>query len=295
MMRVKQNESLILMRKPSQEGATFPAWASTCYYGTMALFRAEHITVSYLRDDVQVSVLVDQSFSLEAGCIYDLTGPSGAGKSTMLRVCALMLARQRGELYLDGEPSSSFRPVDWRRRVCLVPQEPSLIPGSVRVNLVLPWMLKVNAGKKPPADEILSRLLELAQLSDVGLDRDVSQLSGGQAARVALLRAFVTTPEVLLLDEVDSALDTESACAVGQMTRALVGPRMTCLRIRHRAPDGFADGAYTLRAGNLSYAEALVPPDISACARNFSSSAYSVLGALGGYSGRSDAVEKVRR
>lgn len=260
----------------------------------MTLFRAEHIAVSYLRDGVEVPVLVDQSFSLEAGRIYDLTGPSGAGKSTMLRVCALMLARQGGELYLGGEPSSSFKPIEWRRRVCLVPQDPSLIAGSVRSNLVLPWTLKVNAGKEPPTDEVLSRLLEMAQLSDVGLDRDVSQLSGGQAARVALLRAFATAPEVLLLDEVDSALDAESACAVGRMTRALVGPRMACLRIRHRAPDGFANGAYTLRDGILSYAEASAISSVSPCAHDFDPSAYSALGALGGYGGSgSEATEKV--
>lgn len=270
-----------------------------CYYGTMTLFRAEHIAVSYLRDGAQVPVLADEGFSLEAGHLYDLVGPSGAGKSTMLRACALMLERQAGELYLDEVPSSSFKPVEWRRRVCLVPQEPSLVPGNVRANLVLPWTLKVNAGRKQPADEVLSRLLALAELPDVALTRDVSQLSGGQAARVALLRAFATAPEVLLLDEVDSALDAESACAVGRMTKALVGPRMTCLRIRHRAPDGFADGTYTLRAGELSYTENPPGSEDLPCAQGFDPAAYAALDALGGYAGSATgegaAAERVRR
>lgn len=248
------------------------------------------MSVSYERDGVAVPVLSDESFSLEAGCVYDLVGPSGAGKSTLLRACALMLARQAGELYLGGKPSSAFKPTEWRRRVCLVPQEPSLVPGSVRTNLVLPWTLKINAGQNPPSDEVLSRLLELAELTDVKLSRDVSQLSGGQVARIALLRAFATAPEVLLLDEVDSALDTDSACAVGRMTKALVGSRMACMRIRHRAEDGLANGTFTLRAGRLSYADKPLPSKDFTCAHGFDSPDYDALRELGGCGSGSDAA-----
>lgn len=222
----------------------------------MSLFRAEHIFLSYRRGGEAVPLLRDVSFALEAGSICDLVGPSGAGKSTLLRACALMMARDSGELYLDGRPSSGFKPAAWRRQVCLVPQQASLVAGTVRDNLVLPWRLKVNAGTQPPADDELARLLDAAELSDVGLSRDVSQLSGGQTARVALLRAFATRPRALLLDEVDAALDDDSALAVGRLTRSLVDERVTCLRIRHRASDGFASGTFTLADGVLSFAAA---------------------------------------
>ena len=218
----------------------------------MSLFRAEHIALSYRRGGEAVPLLRDASFSLEAGAICDLVGPSGAGKSTLLRACSLMLGRDSGELYLDGRPSSAFKPTEWRRQVCLVPQQAALVAGTVRDNLVLPWRLKVNAGTQPPADDELARLLDAAELSDVGLARDVSQLSGGQAARVALLRAFATRPRVLLLDEVDAALDDDSALAVGRLT----DERTACLRIRHRASDGFASGTFTLADGALSFAPA---------------------------------------
>ena len=62
---------------------------------------------------------------------------------------------------------------------------------------------------------------------------------------------------VLLLDEVDAALDNGSACAIGRLTKALVDERTTCVRIRHRAADGFASGTFTLRAGALTYADNL--------------------------------------
>ena len=222
----------------------------------MSLFRAEHIALSYRRGGEAVPLLRDASFSLEAGAICDLVGPSGAGKSTLLRACSLMLGRDSGELYLDGRPSSAFKPTEWRRQVCLVPQQASLVAGTVRDNLVLPWKLKVNAEMSSPSDDELACLLEAADLSEVGLARDVSRLSGGQAARVALLRAFATRPHVLLLDEVDAALDDDSALAVGRLTRSLVDERTACLRIRHRASDGFASGTFTLADGALSFAPA---------------------------------------
>ncbi|MFR3480929.1 MAG: ATP-binding cassette domain-containing protein, partial [Eggerthella lenta] len=68
----------------------------------MSLFQAEDIAVSYLRAGVRTTLLSGASFSLEAGGVYDLVGPSGSGKSTLLRVCARMLARDGGELFLDG-------------------------------------------------------------------------------------------------------------------------------------------------------------------------------------------------
>lgn len=167
-----------------------------------------------------------------------------------------MLARDGGEFFLDDRPSSAFKPVEWRRQVCLVPQQSALVVGTVRDNLVLPWKLKANAGSVPPGDDELERLLEAVELDDVALSRDASQLSGGQAARVALLRAFATRPRVLLLDEVDAALDDGSALAVGLLTRRLADERTTCLRIRHRTSDGFASGVFALDGGTLSFSPA---------------------------------------
>lgn len=221
--------------------------------GGMAWFQLEHIAASLTRGGQVSPLFTDVNLSLEAGSIYDLSGPSGSGKSTLLRVCARMLDRSSGELYLDGTPSSKFAPAEWRRRVCLVPQKPSLVAGTVLDNLVLPWKLKVNAGTEPPSTDALAQLLVLAGLPDVEPSRDISQLSGGQAARVALLRAFATRPHVLLLDEADAALDAESAHHIGVLTRALVDSSMTCLRIRHREPDGFAVGTFHLQGGTVTY------------------------------------------
>lgn len=219
----------------------------------MALFEVEHIGVRYHRNGEPFVPFSDVSFSLEAGCLYNLTGPSGSGKSTLLNACALMIPRSGGALSLAGVPCRQFRPAQWRRRVCLVPQASALVPGTVRDNLLFPWTLKVNAGTPPPSDEVLRALLSLAMLDGVGLDHAAAQLSGGQQARVALLRAFTTRPTVMLLDEVEAALDEQSAVAVSRLTRALLTSGTTCLRIRHRAEDGYAYGVFTLDGGTMSY------------------------------------------
>lgn len=222
----------------------------------MALFEAEHLKTTYLSDGKPRSPFEDVSFSLEAGSISDLTGPSGSGKTTLLRVCARLLPKTAGALRLDGQDSEGMSPVAWRRQVCLVPQQSILVPGTVGDNLRLPWTLKVNAGAAPPADEELQALLRAVDLEDVSCDTDASQLSGGQQARVALLRAFATSPKVLLLDEVDAGLDDESARAVGRLCSSMAAEKgVAIVRIRHRPPDGFATATFVLAHGVMSRQE----------------------------------------
>lgn len=227
----------------------------------VALFECKNITVSLPREGSPVRIVGNASFALEAGQVYDLVGPSGSGKSTLLCACARMAKVDAGDLYLEGTPASGFSPAAWRAAVCLVPQKAVLVPGTVRDNLLLPWSLAVRKGALQPKDARLRECLDAANMADVELSRDASQLSGGQVARVALLRAFVTEPRVLLLDEVDAALDAETSAAVSALTRALVGPAMTCLRIRHRAPDGLAAATFELRGGTLSRLEAPAGPE----------------------------------
>lgn len=218
----------------------------------MALFDVCGLAVSLPRENGRAVVFSEVSLSLERGELCDLVGPSGSGKSTLLRACARMLEADAGSMLLDGEPASRFSPAEWRRRVCLVPQKPSLVAGTVERNLLLPWELKVRSGEIPPSPAVLRSMLDEAGLEDVGLDRGVERLSGGQAARVALLRAFAANADVYLLDEVDAALDEESAFQIGLLTARMVSRGRACLRIRHRPPDGLARRRLVLSDGTVS-------------------------------------------
>lgn len=218
----------------------------------MALFEICGLGVTLPREGGPVSVFSGISFSLERGELCDLTGPSGSGKSTLLRACARMVEIQEGTLFLEGRSASQIEAVEWRRRVCLVPQKPSLVAGTVERNLLLPWELKARAGEVPPPASSLREMLDAAGLEGVELDRSVDRLSGGQAARVALLRAFATDADVYLLDEVDAALDEESAALVGSLAAQMALRGRACLRIRHRPPDGLAQRRLVLSDGSIS-------------------------------------------
>lgn len=138
--------------------------------------------------------------------IYALTGPNGAGKSTLLRVMALLITPRRGEICLaHGCRSDSL--TRQRQHVSLVEQNPYLFDGSVFDNLAFGLKLRGIRGKTQK-----TRIAET--LDRVGLggfeQRKTRELSGGEIQRVALSRALVLQPRVLLLDEPTSNIDSKS-------------------------------------------------------------------------------------
>lgn len=145
------------------------------------------------------------SGALEEGGALALRGPSGAGKSTLLRVLARLLKPDGGGVIFRGQDWYSISPGIWRRRVHYLSQKPVMFSGTVLDNLRMPFRLAV-AGSG--LDEGRSaELIEATGLSAAILGQDAYTLSGGETARVALVRAILVDPEVLLLDEPTAFLD----------------------------------------------------------------------------------------
>ncbi len=220
--------------------------------GESSRFKVRGLTASYRRNGKEAPVFSNVSFALLPGDICDVIGRSGSGKSTLLRLCAQMMEKKTGELFVDGMSAASLKPTEWRRLVSLVPQKPSLVPGTIQDNLLLPWSMRVRAGEVPPSATALRELLEQAGLGDEELSRNIAQLSGGQLARVALIRSFATKPRVLLLDEADAALDDASADAIGNLTAAQAASGTTIMRVRHRPPDGRATRTLRVKNGTIT-------------------------------------------
>ena len=160
--------------------------------------------VCFQRDGT--TVLEDVTTAFDEGTTA-LAGPSGAGKSTLLRLLNRLADPTRGEIAYRGRPLRERDVLALRREVCLVPQLPALLEGTVADNVAYGPRL---AGRGCD----VSRALRLAGLDDSFAGRDARRLSVGEQQRVMLARALALEPAVLLLDEPTSALDEDSKAAV---------------------------------------------------------------------------------
>lgn len=143
-----------------------------------------------------------------------IVGPSGAGKTTLLSLILGFLEPVEGELLLHGRPYRDYTPQQIRARLAYVEQDTPVVPGTIRDNLLF-----ANPGA---TEEDLARVLAEVRLTeriaalDDGLDTPLSstQISGGERQRIALARALLRTPDVLLLDEATAQLDGLTEAAV---------------------------------------------------------------------------------
>lgn len=217
-----------------------------------ARLRARGLSVTLSGDDRPLRVLDDADVAVHAGEIVDLVGASGAGKSTVLKALARMMPDATGDLSLDGEPATAITPAVWRMRVALVAQRPSVLGDTVIEDVWRPWSLKARSHAKRPDEGQVRSLLDRLGLADVALARESGRLSVGQQARLALARVWLTSPDVLLLDEVDAALDDESAERVSSLTREFALAGGAVIRVRHRGVDGLASRRLRLASGTLA-------------------------------------------
>ncbi len=159
----------------------------------------------YGSDAARVSVIENFSLLALRGQFVTLIGPSGCGKTTLLRIVAGLLEVDRGTVSIFGQ---SVQRASAAKHIGLVPQSPALLPWrTVLDNVRLP--LQVN--KKPDSDGSRSHADPIAVLESFGLghvvNRRPAQLSGGMQHRVAIARAFVFDPPILLMDEPFAAVD----------------------------------------------------------------------------------------
>ncbi len=206
--------------------------------------------------DDERTVFDNLSFSMERGDIIDLVGPSGSGKSSLLTACARLNPHAHGTFVLDGVGSDEFSAQQWRRDVSYLPQKPILTGKDVAEAIRLPWTLAIR-GKGGRAarllpDERIRTTLDAMGCEDIDLARAPHDLSGGQAARVALARTLLTDPKVLLADEADAGLDDDNASKVAAIMADAAAHGMAIIRIRHRPSDGRATRTLMLDAGRLT-------------------------------------------
>ena len=164
------------------------------------LVRFKHVDKSF---DGETLVIKDLNLDIFEGEFLTLLGPSGSGKTTTLMMLAGFETPTHGEIFIGDRSIGNIPP--HKRGIGIVFQDYALFPHmTVRENLSFP--LQVRKISKDDIDRKVSKALEMVELSDFGV-RKPSQLSGGQQQRIALARALVFEPELVLMDEPLGALD----------------------------------------------------------------------------------------
>lgn len=197
------------------------------------------------------TVLELDAFQVGAGRTLALLGPNGAGKSTLLRLLGLLELPAAGDLLLFGEMVTRVerQRLGLRRRMATVFQDPLLIDRSVRDNVALG--LRFRGLTTAAASARVTRWLERFGIAALA-ERPAGSLSGGEARRVSLARAFVLEPELLLLDEPFAGLDHHGREALGlELEGVLRESRISTILVTHDRTEALmlADEAMVLMGG----------------------------------------------
>lgn len=208
--------------------------------------------VTYRYENASRPAVQAVSLDIKAGETIALVGASGSGKSTLLNLVIGFMTPQQGKLLLDDRDMATLDLRSIRRHIAVVPQESLLFEGSVRDN--------VTYGRAEISDASLRDALSKANALDFieamgGLDAQVgergAQLSGGQRQRLAIARALVRDPKILVLDEATSALDPRSEHLVQDALRTLMRGRTTLVVAHRLSTIRGADRIVVLDAGRI--------------------------------------------
>ncbi|MFD2870049.1 amino acid ABC transporter ATP-binding protein [Kurthia sp. 3B1D] len=194
--------------------------------------------ISVTMQDTQIINTISGQFP--KGQITTLVGPSGAGKTTILKLCNALLSPTDGTIFYNDQELKTYNPLTLRRCVGMALQDAPMIKGSVYDNLNLPRQLQ---------GETLSKDEAIQALQQVGLDaknihKKAHDLSGGQRQKLSIARTLINPTDVLLLDEITSALDPHSVTEIEQLIVTMKQRGVTIIWITHNLEQARRIGDY---------------------------------------------------
>lgn len=195
-------------------------------------------------------ILNKVNLEVQAGDFLTLTGPSGGGKSTLLKIIASLISPSDGEIIFEGQNQRDYEITTYRQLVSYCFQQPSLFGQTVADNLQFPFVIRNEASSQVQIEQALTKV----NLPTSYLNKNITELSGGEKQRVALLRNTMFLPKILLLDEVTVGLDARSIEIVHQFIKQLWQEAgLTIIQITHnQAEISQAAKVLWLEEGSLS-------------------------------------------
>jgi ATP-binding cassette, subfamily B, bacterial AbcA/BmrA len=201
------------------------------------------------------TILSNLNFTIEPGKVTAIVGPSGSGKTTTFSLIERYYNPTKGSIKLGDRPIDEFALISWRSKIGYVAQESSLISGTIRDNIC--YGIKRNI-----SDEELKKVAKMAYAYDFicelpnKFDTEVGErgvkLSGGQRQRISIARALLRDPEILMLDEATSSLDSKSEIYVQKALDNLMKNRTTIVIAHRLSTVVSADKIIFLDKGNIT-------------------------------------------
>ena len=211
----------------------------------------DNVTFSY---EEGKEVLHDINFKAPSGSVIALVGSSGSGKSTIAGLSATFLNPESGTISIDGQDMSKVKLNSYRQHLGVVLQDEFLFEGTIRENIMFP---RPNATEAQLQNAVKAAYVnEFTDRFEEGLDTLIGErgvkLSGGQRQRLAIARAILADPKIIILDEATSNLDTESEALIQKSLAKLVKERTTIVIAHRLSTIKKADQILVIEAGHIA-------------------------------------------
>lgn len=221
------------------------------FEGLVGVVEFKHVSFSYPQSSRRA--INDIDLRAEPGELIALVGPSGSGKSTLINLIIGFLRPQSGLIKVDGKNISDYDLRSFRKYISIVPQESVLFEGTVRDNVTygLGSVTDSQIEASLRAANAWEFVDELAQGVNTLVGERGARISGGQKQRLAIARALIRNPRILILDEATSALDSQSEREIQRALETLMANRTTFVVAHRLSTVQKADRILVLDKGNL--------------------------------------------
>ncbi len=223
------------------------------FHGLSRAVKFDGVSFRYPDSGSRAAVLHSARFEIRKGRSTAIIGRSGAGKTTVVNLLCRFIEPDEGSILIDGLPLSRIDPVQWRGQIALASQELELVDGTILDNIT--YGRKQATAAQAERAAILAEAHEFVEKLPQGYQTVVGyrgvNLSAGQRQRIALARALVRDPDILILDEATNAMDGLSEAAIVETLRSRAGRRTTIVISHHRSTISFCDDVVILSAGRV--------------------------------------------